>query len=188
MLGQGDPFEIAKILYNSPKIVNPENIIVRFNDIFEMASIKDIPKTKWSHYTGKTEEELWSLIEKQVRKIENMGTAIFNFYPPPYGTLLDETIKTDENYKPLIRPKTCCLGHNEMYQTTHAGSKSVRKAIDEYQPLISLHGQMGGCSISINLGRTLAVNPGSEAKEGALKGILFELEKNKVKWFNRITG
>jgi Icc-related predicted phosphoesterase len=62
-----------------------------------------------------------------------------------------------------------------------AGSQVVRDAIQKYQPLLSLHGHIHESRGVIKIGRTTAVNPGSEYGEGILRGAIVNLEGDRVK-------
>jgi hypothetical protein len=57
----------------------------------------------------------------------------------------------------------------------------VRKAIEKFQPLLGLHGHIHESRSAEKIGRTLCVNPGSEYGEGVMRGVVIELEENKVK-------
>jgi len=56
------------------------------------------------------------------------------------------------------------------------GSTAVRDAILRYQPLLALHGHIHESKGVQRMGRTVAVNPGSEYAEGVLDGALIDLE------------
>ena len=60
------------------------------------------------------------------------------------------------------------------------GSKSVREVIEKYQPLLGMHGHIHESVGFRDIGRTLCVNPGSEYREGILKGFLITIEDGKV--------
>lgn len=62
-----------------------------------------------------------------------------------------------------------------------AGSQVVKDAIQKYQPLLSLHGHIHESRGVIKIGRTTAVNPGSEYGEGILRGTIVSLQGDKVK-------
>jgi Icc-related predicted phosphoesterase len=66
------------------------------------------------------------------------------------------------------------------------GSKAVRDAILEYQPLMSLHGHIHESKGGVRLGKTLAVNPGSAYEEGVLQAAIIELDPKKAKVKNYI--
>ena len=61
------------------------------------------------------------------------------------------------------------------------GSKAVRQIIETYQPLLSLHGHVPESSGIIKMGKTVCVNPGSEAEEGALHAALVVMDSQRVK-------
>lgn len=65
--------------------------------------------------------------------------------------------------------------------TVPVGSKSVRKGVETYQPLLGLHGHIHEAKGFSRIGRTICFNPGSEYHQGILRGVLIQLEKNKVK-------
>jgi Icc-related predicted phosphoesterase len=51
----------------------------------------------------------------------------------------------------------------------------VRAVLDRYQPMLSLHGHIHESRGGTKLGRTVALNPGSEYSEGVLRGALATL-------------
>src|SRR4030067_2527983 len=64
-----------------------------------------------------------------------------------------------------------------------AGSQAVRKAIEKYQPMLSLHGHIHESQGMIKTGRTTSINPGSEYGEGILRGCLVTFADGKVEGF-----
>src|SRR5437879_13340156 len=99
-------------------------------------------------------------MEPMLRDIKEMSRAIFNFHPPPYGTSLDEAPALDENLKPLHGGRAL----------RHVGSNAVREAIDKYQPMLSLHGDIHEGEGITRLGKALAINPGSASEDGTPLG------------------
>ncbi len=69
-----------------------------------------------------------------------------------------------------------------------AGSQVVRDAILRYQPLLSLHGHIHESRGIIKLGRTTAINPGSEYGEGILRGVIVTLVGDKVESTQMTSG
>jgi Icc-related predicted phosphoesterase len=70
----------------------------------------------------------------------------------------------------------------------HVGSKAVRKLIEQYQPLMGLHGHIHESYASDKVGRTVVINPGSEYSEGLLRGFVIELEPDGLKNYWKIEG
>ena len=60
------------------------------------------------------------------------------------------------------------------------GSKSVLKFFKDYEPFLGLHGHIHESSGYRDIGKTFAVNPGSEYAEGILKGFILEISKDKL--------
>jgi uncharacterized protein len=56
----------------------------------------------------------------------------------------------------------------------------VRQVIEEVQPLVSLHGHIHESRGAAHIGRTLALNSGSEYNSGRLHGVLVELTADEV--------
>jgi hypothetical protein len=69
-----------------------------------------------------------------------------------------------------------------------AGSQSVRKAIEDYQPLLGLHGHIHESMSVAKIGRTTCINPGSEYGEGRLRGCLINLSAGQVESYQMTSG
>jgi uncharacterized protein len=59
------------------------------------------------------------------------------------------------------------------------GSVSVRAMLEEYQPLLSLHGHIHESAGIVPIGSTVAVNPGSDYTTGVLCGALVHLGRKR---------
>jgi uncharacterized protein len=60
------------------------------------------------------------------------------------------------------------------------GSPAVRQIIEEAQPLLSLHGHIHESKGVTRIGRTVAINPGSDYGSGHLDGCLVHLAPERV--------
>ena len=69
-----------------------------------------------------------------------------------------------------------------------AGSTAVRQAIEKYQPLLSLHGHIHESRGETKIGRTVAINPGSEYGEGVLRGAIITLSGDNVESVQLTSG
>jgi Icc-related predicted phosphoesterase len=65
---------------------------------------------------------------------------------------------------------------------------AVREAIEAHQPLVSLHGHIHESGGSVRIGRTLAINAGSEYGEGILHGVLLTVGGGRLHRFQATTG
>jgi Icc-related predicted phosphoesterase len=69
-----------------------------------------------------------------------------------------------------------------------AGSTAVRAAIERDQPLLGLHGHIHESRGVVNIGRTLAINPGSEYSEGILRGAIVNLTSDGILSYQFTSG
>jgi Icc-related predicted phosphoesterase len=112
-----------------------------------------------------SEPALTQKIEKLVSQVPSTANSIFNFHAPPHGTTLDIVMGLDENLQPKMD-----MGVNEV----HAGSKAVRQAIEQHQPLVSLHGHIHERHAFQRIGKTICLNPGSDYQRGLIQGVYLE--------------
>jgi len=68
------------------------------------------------------------------------------------------------------------------------GSTSVLKSIEQYQPMLGLHGHIHEARGNVKIGRTLCINPGSESSEGILRGAMVNLDAESVKSYLLTSG
>ena len=160
----------------SEKVIDTDSQVVQIGD-YEMASSGYSNMTPWKCPRDVTEEELSSKITELTSRIKNMEKAIFNFHCPPSKTGLDNAPLLDENLRPKIGPSGGPI-------IVPVGSSAVRDAIEKHQPLLGLHGHIHESRGHCKINRTLCLNPGSEYDVGILRGVIVELEDNKVKSFN----
>ena len=99
---------------------------------------------------------------------------------PPYGTQLDDAPVLDDDLRVV----------QVMGQVKFApvGSTAVRDFELERQPLLGLHGHIHESAGIRRLGRTIAINPGSDYATGALHGALVTLKDGKVAAHQLVRG
>ena len=171
--GNDDLPQIKDILHESDFVIDPEDEVVNIDGKHEMISSGWSNPTPWKTPRECSEEELWKKIESMAGKVTDMKNCIFNLHVPPIDSGIDTCPKLDANLKPVIKG-----GEIEM---TVGGSTSVRKAIEQYQPLVGLHGHIHESKGFIKIGQTLSLNPGSEYSEGILRGVVVELDNGAIK-------
>ncbi|MEM3698023.1 MAG: metallophosphoesterase [Candidatus Bathyarchaeia archaeon] len=172
MPGNDDDYAIDPLLEGHEIVANPNEKIISING-HEMLSLGFSNMTPWKCPRDITEEELKSKIDSLASKIGRMETAIFNIHVPPYGTTIDLAPELDRNLRPIP------AGGGGVVMT-NVGSKTVREAIKQYQPLIGLHGHVHDSKGMCRIGRTLCFNPGSEYIDGVLRGVIIDIQENKV--------
>jgi len=181
MPGNDDSYAIDEILDSSEIVVNPNEKIVELAEGLQMLSLGYSNITPWKCPRDLPEEELGEKIEKLISEVDEAANLIFNIHVPPYDSGIDSAPELDENMRPR-------LGPGGQIMMIPAGSKVVRKAIEKYQPLLSLHGHIHEAKGFAKIGKTLCLNPGSEYQEGILRGVLVQLDKGKVKDFIFTSG
>ena len=171
--GNDDFYDIDEALNSASYVTNPEEKVVDIDGEHEMITLGYANHTPWNSPREVDEEVLSQKIEKMASGVKNMKTAIFNTHVPPIDTLIDQAPKLDENLKPVT------AGGNLVMIS--AGSTAVRKSIENHQPLTGFHGHVHESHGTVKVGRTMCFNPGSEYNSGILRGLLCELDKDKVK-------
>ncbi len=172
--GNDDTFAIDDVLKGSDTVVNPENQIVELPEGYEMISLGVANMTPWQCPRDIPDEELARRLGALTSEIRRPEMALFNVHAPPYGTGLDQAPKLDATLTPKLGPG----GRPEMVPV---GSQAVLEALKDVQPLVGLHGHIHESKAFVRIGRTLAMNPGSEYQEGVLRGLLLELEGPRVR-------
>jgi uncharacterized protein len=179
MLGNDDPPELSAMLDAAPWGAHCEGRDVLVGE-HEMISWGYANTTPWHTFREMTDEELRSEFTLLAGELREPERAIFNLHPPPFDTGLDEAPVLDEN----LQVQTSA-GQAKM---AAVGSHAVREAIEQFQPLLGLHGHIHESAGFRKLGRTLAINPGSDYGTGVLNGVLVTLEPGKVKAYQFVRG
>jgi uncharacterized protein len=68
------------------------------------------------------------------------------------------------------------------------GSTAVRRLIENYQPLLAVHGHIHESGGERKIGQTLCINPGSEANHGILRGYLIDVGRKGIDLVQRVEG
>jgi len=168
--GNDDIFEIDDMIESSPCVTFAEGKVLDLGG-FSMVSMGWTNPTPWDTFREAPEEELAGKIEAVAQHIPDMGRAIFNFHAPPHGTGLDDAPALDDALRPI---------HGGAVMKA-VGSVAVRDAINNHQPLLSVHGHIHESRGFRKMGRTLAINPGSVYGDGVLQGAVIELDVKKAK-------
>jgi uncharacterized protein len=100
---------------------------------------------------------------------------------PPRETPIDQAALLDAEFRPVLK--------GGMPVIAGVGSSAVREALEKYQPMLSLHGHIHESRGEARIGRTLAINPGSEYSEGVLRGAVITLSPKKgVRGYQLVAG
>ncbi len=158
------------------------NIGERIVDLgdYKLLGLSMANMTPWHAPRDVEEEDLWKTIEKQLAQIDRQDKIIMAYHPPPINTNLDLAPKIESDLK-----YTNVGGQQIM---VHVGSSSVRRAIEERQPVVSLHGHIHESRGIDKIGKTVCINPGSEYTEGILHGALVLISDREVQNQILVTG
>ena len=181
MLGNDDFIEMQDVFSGSERVVNPEDQVVELPGGYEMISLGYSNPTPWSSPRELSEPDLATRLEAMAERVQDPGKSIFNFHVPPQGTHLDQAALLDETFTPIVKGGSIQIGN--------VGSTSVRSLIEHYQPMLSLHGHIHESPGMSRIGRTTAINPGSEYMDGVLKGAIVTINPQKgVKGWQLVQG
>jgi Icc-related predicted phosphoesterase len=165
---------------SSDFVVNPEGKLIHLRDAVPMISYGHSNRTPWNSPRELDEEQLAAEIDKMAARLPNYELAVFNMHVPPKDATIDRAPMLDEDLKPVVR-----AGEIQM---AGAGSIAVREAIQKYQPLLSLHGHIHESGGMAKIGRTIAINPGSEYSDGILRGALITVDTKKKQVHYQLTS
>jgi Icc-related predicted phosphoesterase len=171
MCGNDDPFELDSILKSSSRLSWCDEQIVEVGG-HEVLSLSYANRTPWNSPRELEEEDLYVRISRLADQLQRPQSAIFNLHVPPLNSGLDTATRLDADLRPVLSGGTP--------EQTPVGSVAVREAIERYQPLVSLHGHIHESRGIASIGRTVAINPGSDYASGRLHGCLLRLTPEAI--------
>ena len=180
MLGNDDPPQLGLVLDEATWATPVEGRVVRLDDDHELVSWGFSNLTPFHSHREQTEAELAASIATMVGQLHAPERAVFNFHVPPIASGLDEA--------PVLDADLTVQQSLGQVKFAPAGSTAVRAAIEASQPLLSLHGHIHESTAIRRIGRTIAINPGSDYATGALNGALVTLERDKVATHQLVRG
>jgi Icc-related predicted phosphoesterase len=119
-------------------------------------------------------------LDALARQVSDPRRAVFMIHVPPHDSGLDTAPLLDANLRPTISAGDVLRGP--------VGSTAVRRIIEEYQPVLAIHGHIHESGGERRIGDTLCVNPGSEANHGILRGYLIDIGRKGVELVQRVEG
>lgn len=171
MPGNDDPFPCDEILASARHVQACDERVVRVGP-HEMISLSWANRTPWRSPRELDEDALYERVRVLADQLEDPANAIFNLHVPPFDSGLDTACKVMEDLtleyvggQPVEAP---------------VGSRAVRQLIEDYQPLLSLHGHIHESRGDARIGRTLALNSGSEYNSGRIHGAVVKLADQDV--------
>jgi Icc-related predicted phosphoesterase len=160
-----------------------EGQVLPLDETHTLVSVGHSAPTPWGTPREVSEDELAALIAGLAAQVPDLSRCVFNFHDPPVDSTLDTSPRLDWSTDPPTQ--VFKDGQVELYG---AGSRAVRQAIEDHQPLLGLHGHIHEAPGAARIGRTLCLNPGSEYGEGLLRGAVVDLAEGTVAAYQLTTG
>ncbi len=170
MPGNDDEHFTGPVLDEAHRLINPENKIVRIGP-YQVLSLGYSNQTPWHSPRELSEDEITRRLDELAAQLDPAVPSIFNIHVPPYGTALDDA--------PELRADLSIVGGSNS-RMVPVGSPAVRAAIETYHPILSLHGHIHESRGTAKVGKTVAINPGSEYNTGVLRGVIIRLRRAEV--------
>jgi uncharacterized protein len=178
-----DPEVLEAIKVGGESFIPVEAKVVQVDDDHTMASVGFSNPTPWHTPREIPDEKLGEIIEGMCAQVKDFDHCIFNFHVPPIDSTLDSCPKLDTT----TDPPTPIMSAGQIV-FAGAGSPSVRKAIEKYQPMLGLHGHIHEAQGVVKIGKTTCINPGSEYGEGVLRGALIVFADGKIEGSQMTSG
>jgi uncharacterized protein len=172
MAGNDDPWSCDEVIAAATHVQLCDDRVTIVGE-HEMISCSYANPTPWSSPRELDEDALYARIRHLAEQLESPGTAIFNLHVPPYASGLDTAYEIDDQLRIVVR--------DGKPHEIPVGSTAVRQILEEYQPLVALHGHIHESRGAVQIGRTLAINSGSEYASGRIHGVTVSLLRDRVR-------
>jgi Icc-related predicted phosphoesterase len=171
MAGNDDPWSCDAVLESAEHLIACD---LRVTDVggHEMISCSYANPTPWASPRELEEDALYDRVKALAEQLERPESAIFNLHVPPKASGLDTAFEIDDQLRIVVR--------NGKPHEIPVGSTAVRQLIEEYQPMLALHGHIHESRGAATIGRTLAINSGSEYATGRIHGVIVKLADASV--------
>lgn len=172
MPGNDDPPGVEEAIVAAEGVESCDGELVEFNG-YSMVSLGYSNPTPFDSPRELSEDEIYRRVSALAGRAPDLSRCIFNLHVPPHDSQLDTAPELDDNLEVV-------MAGSEPKQIP-VGSTAVRELIEEHQPLLSLHGHVHESAGATRIGRTLAINPGSDYHTGRISGCLLALRGEDVK-------
>ena len=171
MAGNDDPWSCDAVLESAEYLIACDLRVTEVGG-HEMISCSYANPTPWASPRELDEDALYDRIKGLADQLERPESAIFNLHVPPKASGLDTAFEIDDQLRIVVR--------NGKPHEIPVGSTAVRQLIEEYQPMLALHGHIHESRGAATIGRTLAINSGSEYATGRIHGVIVKLADASV--------
>jgi Icc-related predicted phosphoesterase len=179
--GNDDGFGIDPILNDERYApINSDGTVLDIPGGLQLLSSAWSNVTPWDTPRELSEDDLHARLTELAGQVRDPARAVFMLHVPPYDSGLDTAPILDENLRPTVSAGDMLRGP--------VGSVAVRRLIEEYQPALGVHSHIHESPGEHRIGKTVCVNPGSEANHGVLRGYLVDIGKKGVELVQRVEG
>jgi Icc-related predicted phosphoesterase len=169
--GNDDPREIDDVLREHEFVQHVDRDVFEIEPGVEVVGFSGANRTPWHSPREYDEPEIRTIIEERIARLAAPEKSIWNIHVPPRNSGLDTC--------PVVRPDLTVVNDGGEPRLHGAGSSAVRELIDQYQPMLSVHGHIHESRAISKLGGTVAVNPGSEYTEGILRAAFIRIDPHR---------
>jgi uncharacterized protein len=179
--GNDDDFAIDPILNREGAFAtNADGHVLDLPDDLQLLASGWSNITPWNTPREEPEEALEARLEALAGQVRDPRRSVFMIHVPPHGSGLDTAPILDESLRPTISAGDVLRGP--------VGSHAVRHIIERFEPLLGVHGHIHESGGERRIGRTLCINPGSEANHGILRGYLVDIGPDGIERAMRVEG
>lgn len=180
LAGNDDYPEVAEFIRTtpSPVVVPYDEQVVEFRDGYQIAGYGYSNPTPWFTPREIPDDQLLEGLRRVVRSADRARTLLVA-HAPPRDTIIDKAPQLTPDLRPVMKAGQLVM--------TSVGSAAVRTVLEEFRPIVGLHGHIHESSGRDVVGapgtgdRIPVFNPGSEYNAGVLRGVLITLEDGAVR-------
>jgi uncharacterized protein len=178
--GNDDPWVCDRVLAASERLQPCEDRLVKVGG-HEMIACSLVNPTPWDSPREMDESALYDHLRGLAEQVSDPSRAIFMFHAPPYDSGLDTAREVNPDDLTVVM-------RNGQPHEIPVGSKAARQIIEEYQPLLALHGHIHESRGITTIGRTTCINPGSDYASGRIHGAIVKLSDHNVTMRQLVIG
>jgi Icc-related predicted phosphoesterase len=179
MLGNDDEPDVREVISQGSWITEGEGRIVDL-DGYQVLSYGYSTTTPWHSPREVSEDEMAANLSAMSAQVDPTRPLLLNLHNPPFGVGIDLAPRMTDDLR--------VISSGGQQEVGPVGSVAVKNAIQALQPVLSLHGHIHESRGSARLGRTIALNAGSAYTEGVLQGVIVNLDGDKVRNHQFVTG
>jgi uncharacterized protein len=180
MPGNDDEFDIDAVLAESTYCQNVNEQVIELTPWHQLVSMGWSSPTPWHTPRELPEEEFLDRLSGLLKGVRDPRKTVMMTHVPPYDSGLDTAPLLSPDLRPTVTAGDLIRGP--------VGSTGVRAAIEQFRPVLGVHGHIHESGGERKIKDTLCVNAGSESSMGVLRGFLVDLSEDGVEKSLRVEG